>query len=65
MTKNDVYQELIQMYSIFNVDTIADSLMELMRAQFTPEEADLAVRWISTAGQWTNFKRRRASRKIN
>lgn len=44
MALNDVYEDLFEMYSIFNVGTLKDTLMELMRCQFTPDEAELAVK---------------------
>lgn len=44
MTTKDAYQDLFDMYNLFNIDLIADSMMELLRAQFTPAEAELAVK---------------------
>jgi len=43
MTDKDIYQELFETYAPFNVHMLADSMLELLRAQFTPEEARLAV----------------------
>lgn len=44
MTQEDVYQTLFEKYAPFNVQVLADSMLELLRVQFTPEEADLAVK---------------------
>ncbi len=44
MAVKDIYQDLYEMYSIFNIHLVEDTIRELMRVQFTPEEADLAVR---------------------
>ncbi len=44
MTTKDVYEDLYEMYSIFNIHLVEDTIRELMRLQFTPEEADLAVK---------------------
>ena len=42
--ERDIYQELFGLYALFKVDILADSMLELLRVQFTPEEADLAVK---------------------
>lgn len=44
MASNDVYEDLFEMYSIFNVHMVKDTIMEVMRCQFTPDEAELAVK---------------------
>ncbi len=44
MTDKDIYQELFEMYvPLFNVQVLAHSMLDLLRVQFTPEEARLAV----------------------
>ncbi len=44
MTK-DIYQDLFEVYdSLFTVNMLSDSMIELLRVQFTPEEADLAIK---------------------
>ena len=45
MTTKDVYESLFEMYATFPVNLTAakDSMMNLLRAQFTPEEAQLAL----------------------
>jgi hypothetical protein len=42
----DAYQSLLDMYdgSPFKTSRVADSLIEVLRLQFTPEEADLATK---------------------
>jgi electron transport complex protein RnfB len=45
MTEKDVYQQLFDKYArVPGVSETADSLMELLRLQFTPEEAELALK---------------------
>lgn len=46
MTRNDAHQSLFDMYAQwpFGAEKMADSFMEVLRLQFTPEEADLAVK---------------------
>lgn len=44
MTTRDAYQDLYELYGIFNVQLVAEPMMELLRAQFTLEEAELAVK---------------------
>ncbi len=44
MTNDDVYQRLFQEYSNFKVHMTQDSMMEVLRLQFTPEEAELAIK---------------------
>jgi electron transport complex protein RnfB len=45
MTTKDIYKELFEMYiPFFSVGMLEDSMMELLRHQFTPEEANLAVK---------------------
>jgi Pyruvate/2-oxoacid:ferredoxin oxidoreductase delta subunit len=44
MTTRDAYEDLYELYSIFNVHIVAEPMMELLRAQFTFEEAELAVK---------------------
>ena len=44
MVIKDVYEDLYEMYSIFNIYMVEDTIKELMRAQFSPEEAELAVK---------------------
>ncbi len=44
MTQEDVYESLYELYAIFDIGMIADSFKEVLRAQFTPTEADLAVK---------------------
>ncbi len=44
MADKDIYRELFEMYAPFKVEMLADSMTELMRAQFTPEEAALAIK---------------------
>ena len=45
MTKKDVYESLLELYrhEPFDLSQITDSLMEVLRIQFTPAEAELAV----------------------
>ncbi len=43
MTKGDVYQRLFQEYSAFKIDMTRESMMEVLRLQFTPQEAELAI----------------------
>jgi NAD-dependent dihydropyrimidine dehydrogenase PreA subunit len=45
MTKKDVYESLLDMYgqSPLYTPKMADSLMKVLRLQFTPEEAELAI----------------------
>jgi electron transport complex protein RnfB len=43
MTTDDVYQRLLEMYGRFQISMVAESMMELLRLQFTPEEAELAI----------------------
>lgn len=46
MKMTDAYQSLLDMYdgSPFKTSKVADSLIEVLRLQFTPEEADLAAK---------------------
>jgi ferredoxin len=45
MSNKDIYESLLDMYAVVpGIPEIADSLMEVLRLQFTPEEADLAVK---------------------
>jgi len=44
MTTKDIYQVLFELYEPFNVHMLEDSMIELLRVQFTPEEADLAIK---------------------
>ncbi|MFO8010680.1 MAG: 4Fe-4S binding protein [Dehalococcoidia bacterium] len=44
MVTRDTYEDLYEMYAIFNVHLVADTFKDLLREQFTPEEADLAVK---------------------
>jgi Pyruvate/2-oxoacid:ferredoxin oxidoreductase delta subunit len=46
INNNDVYQSLFDMYAQwpFAAEKVKDSFMALLRVQFTPEEADLAVK---------------------
>jgi len=45
MSDKDIYESLLDMYAVVpGIPEIADSLMEVLRLQFTPEEADLAVK---------------------
>lgn len=45
MAKNDVYESLLDMYcQRFGVSRVSESLMEVLRLQFTPKEAELAVK---------------------
>ena len=45
MTEKDVYQQLFEKYArVPGVPEMADSFMELLRLQFTPEEAELALK---------------------
>ena len=46
MNNNDAYESILEMYEgkPFTVSKVADSLLEVLRFQFTPEEAELAVK---------------------
>ncbi len=44
MITKDIYQALYEMYSIFNVHLVKDTFMDLLCVQFTPEEADVAIK---------------------
>lgn len=45
MTMNNAYESLLDMYcQRFEVSKVSESLMEVLRLQFTSEEADLAVK---------------------
>jgi len=46
MTDQDVYEALFQLYEQepFDLSKIKDSMMEVLRLQFTPKEADVAVK---------------------
>ena len=45
MSNKNVYQSLFDMYAVVpGISETADSLMEVLRLQFTPEEAELAVK---------------------
>ena len=44
MTHDDVYQRLFQEYSAFKIDMTRESMMEVLRLQFTPQEADIAIK---------------------
>jgi len=44
VTNRDIYEDLYEMYSIFNVHLVEDTIKELLRVQYTPEEADLAIK---------------------
>jgi electron transport complex protein RnfB len=44
MTSDDVYQRLFQRYAPFKVHMVEDSMMDVLRLQFTPEEAELAIK---------------------
>jgi len=46
MSENDIYQQLFDMYAQwpFGAHKVVDSFMELLRCQFTPEEAELAIK---------------------
>jgi hypothetical protein len=45
MAEKDVYEALLDLYrqDPFDLSQVTDSLMEVLRLQFTPEEAELAV----------------------
>ena len=71
MTEKDIYQELFEMYvPFFNVQMLEDSMLELLRVQFTPEEADLAVKVGLQGGtldeiqQKTNIERNRLQKML-
>mgnify|MGYP005653898199 CR=1 FL=1 len=55
---SDVYEELFRMYSIFRLDRVADSFRELLRAQFTPEEAELALKVGFKGGKLAELEQR-------
>jgi ferredoxin len=46
MKNNDAYEAILEMYEgkPFKTSKVADSLIEVLRFQFTPEEAELAVK---------------------
>jgi ferredoxin len=46
MKNNDAYESILEMYEgkPFTVSKVADSLLRVLRFQFTPEEAELAVK---------------------
>ena len=45
MVQKDAYEELFDRYAKApGIEAMADSLMELLRLQFTPEEAALALK---------------------
>lgn len=46
MKNNDAYEAILEMYEgkPFTTSKVADSLIEVLRFQFTPEEAELAVK---------------------
>ena len=47
MKMPDAYQSLLDMYdgAPFKTSKVEDSLIEVLRLQFSPEEADLAVKY--------------------
>ncbi len=44
MAEKDVYKELFEMYSPHTLGLLQDSLTKLLQAQFTPQEAELAIK---------------------
>jgi ferredoxin len=44
MSEGDVYRELFDMYAPFNVSMLEDSMMSVLRLQFSPKEAELALK---------------------
>ena len=59
MTTKDIYKELFEMYEPFyTVHMLEDSMMELLRQQFTPEEAELAVQLDLNGGKFDEIQKR-------
>jgi electron transport complex protein RnfB len=60
MTRKDAYEALIDMYgqSPLMADALKDSLMEVLRLQFTPEEAELAVKVGLEGGKLDQIQKR-------
>ena len=44
VAEDDVYQRLFEAYAAFKVDMTRETMMEVLRLQFTPEEAELGVK---------------------
>ena len=60
MTEKDIYEALFQLYEQepFNISTIKDSMMEVLRLQFTPKEAEVAVKVGFEGGNLDQIQRR-------
>ena len=67
MKTNDVYQSLLDMYdgSPFKTSKVAESLAEVLHLQFTPEEAELAVKVGLREGSLMRFRRELALKRTS
>ena len=67
MKNNDAYASILEMYEgkPFKTSKVADTLIEVLRFQFTPEEAELAVKVGLKGGKLDRFKSGLVLKRIN